>query len=111
MTPLGRRLHMLFEYAVNENEIRKNSDERFAANYVHHHARPSQGPGHIRAALRPQGAADSQIEQEVAAAGQDRAALAAEVRARPSRSPRKISRAPVAMGPAEKLYVAAPLRL
>lgn len=58
------------------------SDERFAANYVHHHARRGQGPVRIRAELRQQGLTDSQIQQEVGAAERDWAALAAEVRRR-----------------------------
>ena len=58
------------------------SDERFASNYVHHHARRGQGPVRIRAELRQQGIADSHIEQEVGAAERDWNALAAEVRRR-----------------------------
>jgi regulatory protein len=58
------------------------SDERFAASYVHHHARRGQGPVRIRAELRQQGVAESQIEQEVGAAECDWNALAAEVRRR-----------------------------
>lgn len=58
------------------------SDERFAANYVHHHARRGQGPVRIRAELRQQGIDDSQIQQEVGAAECDWNALAAEVRRR-----------------------------
>jgi regulatory protein len=58
------------------------SDERFAANYVHHHARRGQGPVRIRAELRQQGIADSQIQQEIAGGEQDWNGLAAEVRRR-----------------------------
>src|SRR5690606_4154037 len=58
------------------------SDERFAASYVHHHARRGQGPVRIRAELRQQGIDDSQIQQEVGAAECDWNALAAEVRRR-----------------------------
>lgn len=58
------------------------SDERFTATYVHHHARRGQGPVRIRAELRQQGITDSQIQQEVGAAGQDWNALATEVRRR-----------------------------
>ena len=58
------------------------SDERFAANYVHHHARRGHGPVRIRAELRQQGITDSQIQQEVGAAARDWNGLAAEVRRR-----------------------------
>src|SRR5690606_3114313 len=58
------------------------SDERFAANYVHHHARRGQGPVRIRAELRQQGITDARIQQEVDAAECDWNALAAEVRRR-----------------------------
>jgi len=58
------------------------SDERFAANYVHHHARRGQGPVRIRAQLRQQGITDSQIQQEIAGGEQDWNGLAAEVRRR-----------------------------
>lgn len=58
------------------------SDERFAANYVHHHARRGQGPVRIRAELRQQGITDSQIQQEVGAAERDWNQVAAEVRRR-----------------------------
>lgn len=58
------------------------SDERFATNYVHHHARRGQGPVRIRAELRQQGITDAQIQQEVGAAGRDWNGLAGEVRRR-----------------------------
>jgi regulatory protein len=58
------------------------SDERFASTFVHHHARRGQGPVRIRAELRQQGIADSQIEQEVSAEGTDWSRLAGEVRRR-----------------------------
>ena len=58
------------------------SDERFAANYVHHHARRGQGPVRIRAELRQQGITDAQIQQEIAGGEQDWNGLAAEVRRR-----------------------------
>jgi regulatory protein len=58
------------------------SDERFTTNYVHHHARRGQGPVRIRAELRQQGVADSQIKQEIAAGEQDWNSLATEVRRR-----------------------------
>lgn len=58
------------------------SDERFATNYVHHHARRGHGPVRIRAELRQQGIADSQIQQEIAGGEQDWNGLAAEVRRR-----------------------------
>jgi len=58
------------------------SDERFTANYVHHHARRGQGPVRIRAELRQQGVTDSQIQQEIAGGEQDWNSRAAEVRRR-----------------------------
>lgn len=58
------------------------SDERFAANYVHHHARRGQGPVRIRAQLRQQGVADDQIQQEMGATDRNWNGLAAEVRRR-----------------------------
>jgi len=58
------------------------SDERFAASYVHHHARRGQGPVRIRAELRQQGITDTQIQQEIAGGEQDWNGLAAEVRRR-----------------------------
>ncbi|GFE79109.1 hypothetical protein GCM10011487_11090 [Steroidobacter agaridevorans] len=58
------------------------SDERFAANYVHHHARRGQGPVRIRAELRQQGITDEQIQQKIAGGEQDWSGLAAEVRRR-----------------------------
>ena len=58
------------------------SDERFAANYVHHHARRGHGPVRIRAELRQQGITDAQIQQEVTGGEQDWNGLAAEVRRR-----------------------------
>jgi len=57
------------------------SDERFAANYVHHHARRGQGPVRIRAELRQQGLSDSQIQQEIGGE-RDWNGIAAEVRRR-----------------------------
>jgi regulatory protein len=57
------------------------SDERFAANYVHHHARRGQGPVRIRAQLRQQGITDAQIQQEIGGE-EDWNGLAAEVRRR-----------------------------
>lgn len=58
------------------------SDERFAADYVHHHARRGQGPMRIRAELRQQGITDSQIQQEIGGGERDWNSLAAEVRRR-----------------------------
>ena len=58
------------------------SDQRFAANYVHHHARRGQGPVRIRAQLRQQGVTDDRIQQEMGAAERDWNGLAAEVRRR-----------------------------
>jgi len=58
------------------------SDERFATNYVHHHARRGQGPVRIRAELRQQGIADSEIQQKIADGEQDWNGIAAEVRRR-----------------------------
>ncbi|HEY5757925.1 MAG TPA: regulatory protein RecX [Steroidobacter sp.] len=58
------------------------SDERFATNYVHHHARRGQGPVRIRANLRQQGVSDSQIQQEISGGEQDWNSLATEVRRR-----------------------------
>ena len=58
------------------------SDQRFATNYVHHHARRGQGPVRIRANLRQQGVSDSQIQQEISGGEQDWNSLAGEVRRR-----------------------------
>jgi regulatory protein len=58
------------------------SDERFAANYVHHHARRGRGPVRIRAELRQQGVTDSQIKQEITGGEQDWNSLAVELRRR-----------------------------
>lgn len=58
------------------------SDERFATNYVHHHARRGQGPVRIRARLRQQGITDSEIQQKIAGGEQDWNGIAAEVRRR-----------------------------
>lgn len=58
------------------------SDERFAATYVHHHARRGQGPVRIRAQLRQQGVTDSQIQQEITGGEQDWNSRAVEVRRR-----------------------------
>ena len=58
------------------------SDERFASSYVHHHARRGQGPVRIRAQLRQQGIADSQIQQEVGSSAVNWVQRATEVRVR-----------------------------
>ena len=58
------------------------SDERFATNYVHYHARRGQGPVRIRAELRQQGITDAQIQQEIAGGEQDWNGRAAEARRR-----------------------------
>jgi len=58
------------------------SDERFATNYVHHHARRGQGPVRIRANLRQQGITDSEIQQKIAGGEQDWNGIAVEVRRR-----------------------------
>ncbi|MGH8177747.1 MAG: regulatory protein RecX [Steroidobacter sp.] len=58
------------------------SDDRFAASFVHHHARRGQGPVRIRANLRQQGIADSMIEQEVGNPEVDWSRVAAQVRQR-----------------------------
>jgi len=58
------------------------SDERFTANFVHHHAKRGQGPLRIRAALRQQGIADSQVEEALQSADVDWVQLAREVRRR-----------------------------
>jgi regulatory protein len=58
------------------------SDDRFLANFVHHHARRGQGPVRIRAELRQQGIAAERIEQELDQAAVDWNRLAAEVRRR-----------------------------
>ncbi|MBL8269904.1 regulatory protein RecX [Steroidobacter sp.] len=70
--------------AVLDKLGKKNwvSDERFAANYVHHHARRGQGPMRIRAELRQQGITDSQIQQKISGGEQDWNGRAAEVRRR-----------------------------
>lgn len=58
------------------------SDERFVANFVHHHAKRGQGPVRIRAELRQQGISAEPIEDALAAAEIDWAQLACEVRVR-----------------------------
>jgi regulatory protein len=58
------------------------SDERFVSTFVHHHARRGQGPVRIRAELRQQGIADSQIEQEIANSTVDWVGTASAVRRR-----------------------------
>ncbi len=58
------------------------SDERFVSTFVHHHARRGQGPVRIRAELRQQGIADSQIEQEIANSSVDWVGAASAVRRR-----------------------------
>jgi regulatory protein len=58
------------------------SDERFTSTFVHHHARRGQGPVRIRAELRQQGIADSQVEEALRGAEVDWVQLAREVRRR-----------------------------
>jgi regulatory protein len=58
------------------------SDERFTANFIHHHAKRGQGPVRIRAALRQQGVADSQVDEALQSAAIDWVQLAREVRRR-----------------------------
>jgi regulatory protein len=58
------------------------SDERFISTFVHHHARRGQGPVRIRAELRQQGIADSQVEEALRSADFDWVQLAREVRRR-----------------------------
>ena len=58
------------------------SDERFTTSFVHHHAKRGQGPLRIRAALRQQGIADSQVEEALQSADVDWVQLAREVRRR-----------------------------
>jgi regulatory protein len=58
------------------------SDDRFAANLVHHRTRRGQGPVRIRADLRRQGVAESLIDQEFDKAGVDWNRLAGQVRQR-----------------------------
>ena len=58
------------------------SDERFTSTFVHHHARRGQGPVRIRAELRQQGIADSQVEAALRGAEVDWVQLAREVRRR-----------------------------
>lgn len=58
------------------------SDERFTSSFVHHHARRGQGPVRIRAELRQQGIADSQVEEALRSAEIDWVQLAREVRRR-----------------------------
>jgi regulatory protein len=61
---------------------RQVSDERFTANFIHHHAKRGQGPVRIRAALRQQGVAEAQVEEALRAAEVDWVHLAREVRRR-----------------------------
>ena len=58
------------------------SDERFTSSFVHHHAKRGQGPMRIRAELRQQGIADSQVEEALRSAEIDWVQLAREVRRR-----------------------------
>ena len=58
------------------------SDERFTSSFVHHHAKRGQGPVRIRAELRQQGIADSQVEEALRSAEIDWVQLAREVRRR-----------------------------
>ena len=58
------------------------SDERFTANFIHHHAKRGQGPVRLRAALRQQGVEDAQVEEALRAADVDWVRLAREVRRR-----------------------------
>ena len=58
------------------------SDERFISTFVHHHAKRGQGPVRIRAELRQQGIADSQVEEALRSPGFDWVQLAREVRRR-----------------------------
>jgi regulatory protein len=58
------------------------SDERFTSSFVHHHAKRGQGPVRIRAELRQQGIADSQVEEALRRAEVDWVQLAREVRRR-----------------------------
>ena len=55
-------------------------DERFISAFVHHHAKRGQGPVRIRAELRQQGIADSQVDEALRSAGFDWVQLAREVR-------------------------------
>jgi regulatory protein len=54
------------------------SDDRFVASFVHHHAMRGQGPIRIRAELRQQGIEATAAEAEMARAGLDWRALAAQ---------------------------------
>jgi regulatory protein len=58
------------------------SDERFTSSFVHHHAKRGQGPVRIRAELRQQGIADSQVEEALRSADIDWVRLVREVRRR-----------------------------
>jgi regulatory protein len=58
------------------------SNERFTSSFVHHHAKRGQGPVRIRAELRQQGIADSQVEDALRSAEIDWVQLAREVRRR-----------------------------
>jgi regulatory protein len=58
------------------------SDDRFTASFVHYHSKRGQGPVRIRAALRQQGVADSQVNEALRCAEVDWLQLAREVRRR-----------------------------
>ena len=58
------------------------SDERFTANFIHHHAKRGQGPVRIRAALRQQGVDEAQVEEALSRADIDWVQRAQEVRRR-----------------------------
>ena len=58
------------------------SDERFISSFVHHHAKRGQGPVRIRAELRQQGIADSQVDEALRSADFDWVHRAREVRRR-----------------------------
>jgi regulatory protein len=58
------------------------SDERFTANFIHHHAKRGQGPVRIRAALRQQGVDEAQIEEALRTAEVNWVQQAREVRRR-----------------------------
>ena len=58
------------------------SDERFAANFIHHHAKRGQGPVRIRAELRQQGVGEAQVEEAFRAADVDWVRPVREVRRR-----------------------------
>ena len=58
------------------------SDERFTANFIHHHAKRGQGPVRIRAALRQQGVDEARVEEALRTADIDWVQQAREVRRR-----------------------------